>query len=233
MTIIWKILLALTPSLLLLWFVYRKCGGKSVKFKTLALAFGGVLLTVIPLGIIRVILKVAGVYSTENQTTFDILWENFIKAAVLEEFLKFSTFYIILKSCYKQKGSGIVVIAAATGLGFAFMENLFHIQNDNWISIGIFRTFLSVPDHFSYGVIMGSMYFFAQYFKKAKVALCLSALIIPIFVHWLGNAIVLTPELDRYNMLLTLLWSIFMFICAWKLIKKTHRLNLMATSKSC
>lgn len=216
-----KLLLAIIPVLLLLWYIYHKGEGKQIKTKVLIWAFIGGYTLVLPIvDIVSDKLQNLGVYVSDVEITFDILWEMFVEAALLEELLKFCVLSFILKYFYKQKGSGIVVVAAFVGLGYAYMENLCYIvPEDNWLAVGVLRALLSVPIHFCYAVIMGSLCFYAQYCHNAKVVLYSLALILPICLHWLGNAIIIIPELDRFQLVLKFIWCAVLMICSVRIIK--------------
>ena len=113
MIFICKLLLAIISVLLLLWYIYHKGEGKQIKIKVLIWAFVGGYTLVLPIvDIVSDKLQNLGVYVSDVETTFDILWEKFVEAALLEELLKFCVLSFILKYFYKQKGSGIVVVAA-------------------------------------------------------------------------------------------------------------------------
>ena len=221
MIFICKLFLAIISVLLLLWYIYHKGEGKQIKIKVLIWAFVGGYTLVLPIvDIVSDKLQNLGVYVSDVETTFDILWEKFVEAALLEELLKFCVLSFILKYFYKQKGSGIVVVAAFVGLGYAYMENLCYIvPEDNWLAVGVLRALLSVPIHFCYAVIMGSLCFYAQYCHNAKVVLYSLALILPICLHWLGNAIIIIPELDRFQLVLKFIWCAVLMICSVRIIK--------------
>ena len=69
---------------------------------------------------------------------------------------------------------------------------------------------------------MGSLYFYAQHNGNTRRILYVLALIIPICLHWLDNAILMIPELDRWDIILAHVCSITLFVCANRLIKKVR-----------
>lgn len=214
------ILLAQFPVLLMLYYIYHKGEGRIVPFKVLVVAFIGGIMSVLPIHRICEMLYEAGLCTCTKdcQTTSETLWNTFVTAALLEELLKFCVLIVILKCAYKPRGGGVVVIAAFVGLGFAYVENLIYIMfSDNWLATGIARALMSVTDHFSYAVIMGTLYFYACHCHKARFLLYPLALLLPICLHWSGNAIL---KISGWSVILTPVWSITLFVFSCKLIKK-------------
>ena len=226
MILIYKLLLALLPVLLMLYYVYHKGEGNQILSKVLVASFIGGFMLMLPTHLISIILYEVGLYTKGDQTVSETLWRMFITGAMLEELLKFGVFIVTLKFAYKPRGGGVVVIAAFVGLGFASDENLLYIMtSDNWVATGIARALLSVTDHFSYGVVMGALYFYAYHCHKAGFIVYPLALILPISLHWLGNAILITPALDEWDIVLAPVWSITLFVLACRLIKKTCEIS--------
>lgn len=221
MTFVYKTLLAIIPVLLLLGYIYCKGNGKSIPSKQLMWAFWTCFL--FPLEYFTNLLDDTGIYVDNYQTTSEELWKMFITGACAEEILKFIILCLILKVFHFDGRYRIVIVSAFIGLGFACSENLLYIYtSDNWLFLSIMRAVLSVPNHFSYAIIMGCLYFFAQHNGKTRGILYSLALIIPICLHWLNNAIKMVPELDGWDIILAPVCSIMLFVFADRLIKKVR-----------
>lgn len=221
MTFVYQTLLALIPVLLLLGYIYHKGNAKNIPTKQLMWAFWTSFL--FPIGYFTDLLDNTGIYVDNYQTVSEKLWKMFITGACAEEMLKFIILCLILKVFHFDGRYRIVIVSAFIGLGFACSENLLYIYtNDNWLFLSIIRAVISVPDHFSYAIAMGSLYFYAQHNGKTRRILYVLALVIPICLHWLGNAIVMIPELDIWDIILGPVCSITLFVCANRLIKKVR-----------
>lgn len=86
--------------------------------------------------------------------------------ALPEEFVKFLPLVFILMRHHACRGPADVMVAAVgVGLGFAALENVFYVmEEEEWIGIGWLRAYSAVPAHAMFGIIMG---YFAALSSKA------------------------------------------------------------------
>lgn len=87
---------------------------------------------------------------------------SFIDAAIPEEVLKFVALYVLAKRCahFDEMFDGIVY-AVCIGMGFAGIENVLYLfgAEDEWVSVSITRALMSVPMHYFFAIIMGTLLF--------------------------------------------------------------------------
>ncbi len=121
----------------------------------------------------------------EHTKYYDI-YKSYVIAGFTEEIFKFTIllFLIYRNKNFNERFDGIVY-AVFISLGFALVENILFVTNDNFggVNTGINRAIFSVPAHMLYGVSMG--YYFAlmkyesnKFFKNITLAL-----FNPIFIH--------------------------------------------------
>ncbi len=108
----------------------------------------------------------------------------------------------------------------SVGLGFAAIENLFYIVNNegNWFSVAIARAFLAVPGHYAFAILMGyyySIYHFVD--QSPRTAACI--LLVPILTHGVYDAISFSGTLNPYFGALSMLILIFFCIRLHKFAK--------------
>ena len=182
------ILAATIPALLILFYVYKQDSfpePKDVVFKTFI--FGCATILAIDL-IIPVLDTFSQNYFKGNTFYF---FDNFIRAAFLEEFFKFAVivFYCTRRSAFDEPMDGLVYGVAAS-LGFAAYENIGYVLNfykDPSFNVAIFRAFSAVPLHALLGVIMGFLITQSIFEKKHNYLNLILALLVPVGLHGLYN----------------------------------------------
>jgi RsiW-degrading membrane proteinase PrsW (M82 family) len=150
-------LLAIAPSLLLLWYFYKRDvfpEPRGVLFKTFMLG----VLCVIPVVIVALPLMMATPANMPPVATG--LYVAFLCAAIPEEFFKYLvvTRYCARHPAFDEPMDGVVYGAAAS-LGFATAENILYVSAGGW-HVAIARGLTAVPCHACLGAIMG--YFVGQ-----------------------------------------------------------------------
>lgn len=123
----------------------------------------------------------------------------FLGAALPEEGFKLLALWIVLrKNPYFDEHFDGIVYAVSIGLGFAAIENVFYLFNDDeWVMTALLRSLLAVPGHYAFAVLMGyyySVYHFVD--RSPKTAACI--LLIPVLVHGIYDAIALSGTVDPY-----------------------------------
>lgn len=86
---------------------------------------------------------------------------SFVVAGCCEEAVKLGAFYLLVRrNKYFDEYFDGVVYCVSVGLGFAALENVAYLfgAGDAWISTALVRAALSVPGHYAFAVIMGSLY---------------------------------------------------------------------------
>ena len=168
MIIIFLIILALLPVLLLGYYIYKKDSEKEPKSLLieffLAGLIGSVLMIIFDI-IIAIVYPELYVFSNSYKAgyflTFILI---FLEVGLLEEAIKWFFIRIVgYNSPEFDQIYDIIVYCVFVALGFAFFENLFYVLQGG-IRIGILRGLLSVPAHAVYGVFMG------YFLGKAKIS---------------------------------------------------------------
>ncbi len=147
-------LAAVVPSLLLLWFFSSRD-----RFPEPPLAiwttFGLGVLTIIPAVLLETVLE--GAVAGELFGSARAAYMSFVVAALVEESLKLSVLLLYsFRSRHFDEPMDGIVYGAASGLGFATLENLLYVLSpDGGLGVGALRAFLSVPGHALWGAILG------------------------------------------------------------------------------
>lgn len=121
----------------------------------------------------------------EHTKYYDI-YKSYVIAGFTEEIFKFTIllFLIYRNKNFNERFDGIVY-AVFISLGFALVENILFVTNDNFggVNTGINRAIFSVPAHMLYGVSMG-YYFALMKYESNKIFKNITlALFNPIFIH--------------------------------------------------
>ncbi len=146
------VLCAVLPSLLLLWYFYKKDLNPEPA-KGLWITFVlGVLITV-PAGFVGSLADELRPFRAGP--IFSGLFSAFLAAAVPEEILKYRviTRYSAKLKAFNEPMDGVVYGAAAS-LGFAALENFLYVAQGGW-AVAIGRALTAVPSHACLGAIMG------------------------------------------------------------------------------
>ena len=129
--------------------------------------------------------------SGENQSLTSIFLYSFIGIATVEEISKWILLYIGgYKSKHFNESYDVIVYSVFVSLGFAFLENVLFLINEQTIDIYavILRAISAVPGHACYGVFMG---YYLSLSKKDKLDNnkkiaqnnILLSIIVPILLH--------------------------------------------------
>lgn len=193
------IAVALLPSVLLGLFIWVKDPQKE-PFSWLMRGFllGGALC--IPVAQIETIIEtyLFGPYF-EPSNYFEVSANAFLVAAIPEEGFKLLALWLLLrKNPYFDEHIDGIVYAVSIGLGFAAVENIIYLlEDESWMTTAIVRSLLAVPGHYAFAVLMGfyySLYCFVDHSKKN--AACI--LMVPVIIHGIYDSLAMTGQVNPY-----------------------------------
>lgn len=149
--------------------------------------------------------------------------------APVEEIAKYLSFVLltILLRSLREPQDGVLQ-GAATGLGFALVENLLYGLSGGW-QLLLLRTIVSLPGHVIYGAVWGGYHGFEAYQGRGRIrrwSVPLLALVPAAFAHALFNTLVLVQAPLEYALLgdgLTLALGLFLFFRLRALSPSFHR----------
>jgi len=123
----------------------------------------------------------------------------FFVAAIPEESFKLLALWIVLrKNPYFDEHYDGIVYAVCVGLGFAAIENILYVFNEEeWLSTAIARALLAVPGHYAFAVLMGyyySIYHFVD--RSTKTAVCI--LLVPVIAHGVYDSLAMSGLVNPY-----------------------------------
>ena len=139
------------------------------------------------------------IFESDPTTLLGTTLQAFFVAALPEESFKLlALWWVLRKNPYFDEHFDGIVYAVCVGLGFAAIENLLYVFNEeDWVTTAVIRSLLSVPGHYAFAVLMGyyySLYHFVD--PSPKIAACI--LIIPTVAHGIYDAIAMSGEVDPY-----------------------------------
>ncbi|MBP3409012.1 MAG: PrsW family intramembrane metalloprotease [Bacteroidaceae bacterium] len=189
---------ALLPIAILLIYIYREDKRSPEPVSQIIKAFFYGILSIFISLCISQPLEAIGAYTSEHTTISEAVSLAFFGAAIPEEIAKFTMLWLVMKKCshFDERLDGIVY-AVSVSLGFAALENILYLFDniDSFISVGITRGLMSVPMHFSFGVLMGYFYSLAKFGDNRKRAWNLTlALLAPILAHGIYDAILMAAD---------------------------------------
>lgn len=205
MTIYLVILAAITPAVWLLWTIYRKDNEQPEPTKWLVKAFIYGVLSVFLSFVISIPTSMMLGWDIDKQTYssfMEAITNSFLFAAIPEELAKLFMLWLLLrKNPFFDEHFDGIVYAVCIGLGFAALENMFYlfdgIDDGAWIETGIIRTFISVPAHYFFAILMG--YYYSVYHFGIDRSIKTKAMIIiaPILAHGIFDAILFSMQIDE------------------------------------
>lgn len=215
--------LAILPVIVLSIFVYKKDKYEKEPIGMLIKAF------------------VLGIFSIPIALGFDnlfaqimpgvtVFFQAFFQAGIPEELAKWILFLIFIwrNKNFNEFFDGIVY-ACFIGLGFACVENIMYVFDNETFSSAIhtsvMRALLSVPGHFLFAVIMGYYLGLAKFKVKERNKFLTLSILFPIIAHGLFDyLLMLSAAFAEMNMewLGILLYILFIYldIKMWKICIK-------------
>lgn len=190
---------ALLPAILLWLYIWKKDPQSEPTSWLVKAAVWGVAIcipvSVIEMGIESMLFGAGGNPTTLAGTTVMA----FLVAAVPEEAFKLLALWIVLrKNPFFDEHFDGIVYAVCIGLGFAAIENVFYLFNEEeWMSVAITRALLAVPGHYAFAILMGyyySIYHFVAH--SPKVATCI--LLVPVVAHGVYDTLAMSGLVNPY-----------------------------------
>ncbi len=163
-----------------------------------------------------------GLYTDSPTTIWGAIRLSFFGAAIPEECAKLFMLWLLLrKKNYVDEWMDGIVYAVFISLGFAALENIMYIIDDEeWLRVGITRALFSIPGHFGFGILMGYYYSLAKlsmHNVRRNRVLMLAA---PILAHGAYDSILFSIQVNP--VLGLALFFLFLYICRklWKYGKR-------------
>lgn len=185
MELIYLLIAALLPALLLIYYIFRRDQlNPEPKWQLVKGFFFGVASACL------VLMVFAGCESLQDEsptTLGSAIFQAFCYAAIPEELSKLLMLWLLVRrnKFFDENIDGIVY-SVCVGMGFAGAENILYLISnyDSWVYVGISRALISVPCHFFLAVVMGYYYSLAHFGDtgQKRKNLCL-AIIVPILIH--------------------------------------------------
>ena len=211
---IYILIAALAPVVMLLYYIYRKDEFQKEPVKEVLKAFGlGVASTLLSL-MISGPFGAIGLYPAEQVTVWDGIAISFFGAAIPEEIAKFLLFWLFVRrNKYFDEHMDGIVYAAAVSLGFAGMENILYLfSSEDWVSTGITRALFSVPGHFFFGILMGYYYSLVRFDPVTPAINKFWVLGAPIIAHGIFDSILFSAGVLPEALSLALM-VVFVIFC--------------------
>ena len=190
MKLMFMLILALLPAIILLMYIWRKDQKKEPTSRLSKAVLLGIAIcfpvTIIELGIRALLFGFDGQPTSIAETTTMA----FIVAALPEETFKLLALWLALrKNPFFDEHFDGIVYSVCVGLGFAAIENIGYVLSyDDWVTVAISRSLLAVPGHYAFAVLMGyyySLYHFVDH--SPRTAACI--LLIPFLAHGIYDTI--------------------------------------------
>lgn len=210
---------ALTPILLLVFYIYKKDKNQPEPPQEMIKAFFYGVASVMLSLCLSIPFEKMGIYMFDYQTMREAVQAAFFSAAIPEEIAKYVMLWLFLRKCkdFDQRMDGIVY-AVCVSLGFAALENVMYLLGsyDEWLSVGIARALTAVPGHFCFGVLMGYYYSLSKFDSENYISAKYKALLVPIIVHGLYDTICFVVKI--VPSLAVILMLVFIVFChkLWK-----------------
>ncbi|QMU63740.1 MAG: PrsW family intramembrane metalloprotease [Flavobacteriaceae bacterium] len=176
------LLLAVTPAMVIIGYIYIRDKFEKEPFKLLVINFFlgavvSVLITIIFGTILGVLLPV-----DDEKSIFQMLIKAFIIVALIEEFSKYVIVrYVAQRSKEFNEPFDGIIYAVMVSMGFATLENVIYVFQYG-VATGITRAFTAVPAHATFAILMG-YYMGKAKFSKNSAILNLTGLFTATFFH--------------------------------------------------
>ena len=228
----WYIVAALIPVLVIIFYVFKQDQfpePKKIVFKTFIFGASIVLALDLILGDVD---KYAKTYFEGETFNF---FDNFIRAAFLEEFFKMIVivFFCTRKDQFDEPMDGLVYGVAAS-LGFAAYENIDYVLYANEqpsYYIALIRAFTAVPMHAICGVMMGFLITQSIFEKEHNYLNLILALLIPVGIHGLYNFSLSSSLISHYMAFVIVIVFIIRAVFMFNSLKKKQKASIIFNKK--
>jgi len=233
----WLLLLAVLPSMVLGWLIWKK--DKVEKEPTgllIGLFFSGIGSIIVTLLLSELVYKIPMCNPSEGESLFELFFGVFIGIALVEEFSKWIFVRLIT---WKNKAFthiyDAVVYAVFVSLGFATLENILYVFNGG-ISVAIMRALLAVPLHTFCGVFMGYYYGLAKQSeinqrKDLQGRNMLLSVLVPVLLHGFYDYCLITE--NTILLLVFFVFVILLYIFAFRRIIKLSKITVALRPTYC
>lgn len=190
---------ALLPAILLWLYIWKKDAQPEPVSWLIKAVLGGALVIIPVIFVEQVVSTMLFGAGGEPTNLFETTAQAFLVAALPEETFKLLVLWLLLrKNPYFDEHFDGIVYAVCVGLGFAAVENVFYIINEEaWVTIAISRALLAVPGHYAFAVLMGYYYSLYHFLDDSpKVAVCI--LLVPVLAHGVYDALVMSGTVNPY-----------------------------------
>ena len=172
------LVLAVAPSIFLLWFFYNQNRYRHESRKLLAVTFLLGALMTFPAAELELLVKTL---FPEGDTLLAIFLYYLLEVALFEETLKLLAvrIYAYNSKMFLEPMDGLI-LGVTAALGFATVENLLYVLQFGILTAFV-RAIISVPSHALYGAIIGFYLGEAKFRRKPQLAL--KGLVAAIFLH--------------------------------------------------
>jgi RsiW-degrading membrane proteinase PrsW (M82 family) len=191
---------ALLPAVLLWLYIYRQDTRPEPMNRLVKAVFWGVAICIPVSFVEQAISSVLFGDGGQPVDLIDTTIDAFFVAALPEESFKLLALWLVLrKNPYFDEHFDGIVYAVSVGLGFAAIENIFYVLDEegDWMGVAIARALLAVPGHYAFAVLMGyyySVYYFVH--RSPKTAACI--LFVPVLAHGIYDAFALSSSVNPY-----------------------------------
>jgi len=190
MNIVVSILLAILPIIVISIFIIAFDKEKEPLFTYIKCYFMGFF----SVCIVLVLNSILGIkLNTLNRDFLYLFLYSFVFVGLLEEVSKFLSTMIAIKidKNYNSYFDSIVY-ASFVAMGFACLENIIYIVNDNFnMNTIILRAVFSVPSHVIFSIFMGKFIELYKTKEKRRILYLILAIVVPVLLHGLFDLVLL------------------------------------------
>ena len=231
MTIVYMAL-AIIPSVLIGFYLYKKDFNKEPKKLLVSLFFGGIGSAFLTYSLSTAVNSfIPGLVPSIDGTTQYTIVELFIKVllgvALIEEFSKwFFAYYIGYKSKEFDEVYDIILYCGFVALGFATFENVLYVFTaDNTMQTALLRAVTAVPGHVCDAVLMGYYLGIAKQYEVAgnmssRKKYLILAVFVPTLSHGIYDFLIMAG-----SGILVLVWLVFIVLMYIYVIKKLREVS--------
>lgn len=225
------IISAVLPTILIFFYVNLKDKHKESLITLLSLFFFGALSS---LGVLAVsyILNITFPFLVKDIQSMNMIQlgiKTFVEIALIEELFKWLIVYFFgYKNREFDETYDIIIYSIVVSLGFATLENILYVLQDNTFKTAVFRALTSVPGHVAFGTFMGYFLCISKIYRiksnKKEINNLLKAIIVPTILHGIYDFCVMS-NLKSF-LYFFVIYIIVLFIIAFLRLKEIYELNV-------
>lgn len=171
--------------------------------------------------------------SSLNMPIIGSVLKSFVLAGCCEEAAKLVAFHLLVrKNRHFDEYFDGIVYCASVGLGFAAFENVFYIfqaEEDSRIMLALMRAIFSVPGHYAFAVIMGSLYALVHFDPERNHRLRPWIFLAPVLAHGIYDTLCFwqTEALTDFPLLSMAIFIMLIVFCIKMHKWAKHRFDMM------